>query len=90
MPAKPQENEFLSTVAKLFGEDVAIGIWKEFQGEQPYIPMFPKKEDPKQAYILEHYGKKPDRQIAKDLGISRRALQKRLNKPVKPKQITLF
>ena len=90
MSVKPKKNELIEFIAREFGDDVAITVWKEFQGEQPYIPMFPKHEDPKQLYIAKHFGKKTTREIAKDLGLSVRQVQKRLNKPIRPKQINLF
>lgn len=91
MPAKAQNNELIEFIARHLGIDAAILVWKEFQREQPYIPKFPRTEDPKQALILQGLkdGKKL-RHIAKDLDIGVRAVQLRLNKPVKPKQISLF
>lgn len=91
MPAKAKPNELIQFIARHIGEDAAILVWKEFEREQPYIPRFPRREDPKQALILQGLkeGKKI-RQIAKDLDIGVRAVQQRLNKPVRPKQIDLF
>jgi hypothetical protein len=89
MPA-PKQNEIVTFIATHYGEDAALAVWKEFEGCQLYIPRFPRRTDPKQIYIAEHYGKKDLRQIAKDLDISVRQVQKRLNCPLKPKQISLF
>ncbi len=91
MPApRKQTPEIVTFIAKIAGEDIAVAVWKEFQGEQPYIPRFPRREDAKQNYIADNFGKKDLRQIAKDLDITVRQVQKRLNLPRKPTQISLF
>jgi DNA-binding NarL/FixJ family response regulator len=88
--AKAKTSELIQFIAER-NMDLAIEVWKEFQREQPYIPRFPRTEDPTQAFILQGLKEgKSIRRIAKDLDIGVRAVQLRLNKPVKPKQIDLF
>ncbi len=89
MPA-PTQNEIIRFIAEHVGEDTAIAVWKEFEGTQLYIPRFPRRFDPKQDYILQHFNGSNHRDIAKKLDITVRQLQKRLNKPSKPTQFSLF
>ena len=89
MPA-PKQNEIVSFIANIAGEDTAVAVWKEFQGCQIYIPRCPKNTDPKQEYIVANFDGSNHRKIAKELDISVRQLQKRLNRPRKPAQYSLF
>jgi len=89
MPA-PKQNEIIKFIAEHVGEEAALAVWKEFEGTQLYIPRVPRRFDPKQDYILNHFDGTNHRDIAKKLDITVRQLQKRLNRPAKTAQISLF
>lgn len=42
MPPKAKTSEFLSWIATTYGEEIALGIWEEWQKQSPYIPEFPR------------------------------------------------
>jgi len=91
MAAQPRPNELIEYIAREFGHDVAIKVWQEFQGEQPYIPKFPAREDPIQLHIMQGLQEgKPNRVIAKELNLTVRSIQSRLNKPLNVQQTCLF
>jgi hypothetical protein len=64
-----------------YGQHVAEAVRKEFGGDGYYIGKKPPTEDPVQAFIEDNYGLLTTREIAKQTGLTTRAIQRRLNKP---------
>lgn len=68
-------------IAKL-GEAAAQEFCSLFGGDNPYIPIKPRKSiDEKQVFIEANFGAMDTRQLARELGLTRRAVQIRLNRP---------
>jgi hypothetical protein len=81
-------NELLDYLATRYGIDVALDVKNEFGGDQYYIGKKPLK-DTVQEFIENNYGKMNTRQIAKATGLSVRAVQIRLNRPISKAQVSL-
>lgn len=77
--------DFISTHA---GHQTAALVQESFGGESFYIPKR-KAADEKQAFIEQHFGQMDTRQLARATGLSVRAVQLRLNRPISKDQVRL-
>lgn len=82
-------NELLNFIADHAGADIAAKVQDAFGGEAFYIPKR-KPIDEKQEFIQKHFGQMDTRQLARATGLTVRAIQIRLNRPISKQQGTLF
>ncbi len=84
-------NELLDFIASHPGDGrtIALAVQQLFGGDAPYIPKR-RKYDETQEFIEKNFGQMSTRQLARSTGLSVRAVQDRLNRPVSKKQTSLF
>lgn len=84
-------NELLDAIANSEGSglEIAQKIQKDFGGMAIYISKG-KPFDETQKIIEQNFGTLDTRQLARLTGLSVRAIQNRLNRPISKRQETLF
>jgi hypothetical protein len=82
------DNELLDFIAERYGTAAAADVQDNFGGESFYITK-KKPVDAAQALIEANFGQMDARQLARATGLSVRAVQLRLNRPVSKAQVSL-
>jgi len=82
------KHELLDFIATHASPQTAALVQQSFGGESFYIPK--RKTDEKQAFIENNFGKMDTRHLARATGLSVRAVQLRLNRPISKGQQQLF
>lgn len=82
-------NEMLDYLAEKHGKEAALEFQERFGGDNPYIPKR-KPVDEVQEFIKQNFGTMSARQIARATGLTVRAIQNRLNRPISKQQGSLF
>lgn len=82
------DNELLDFIAAEAGEELASKVQSFFGGESFYIPKRKPKDDA-QEFIERNFGQMDSRMLARATGLSVRAVQIRLNRPVSKAQVSI-